>query len=449
MRIISATIIPSNYEYVRTLGRGTDNITYLVRHKQLGTFLAMKTLSDNSSESSQLYQEMKLVKGFNHPGIPKIIDVIQDENLYVVQEYISGASLGEILSSKISLQQFLSISGQLISIINYLHNSEEEPVLYLDFKPEHVHIWGAQVYLLDYGMATRCNRGRVENIYYGTEEYSAPEVKLFHYGTVQSDVFSLGKMMETMMEHTVAKSYWEKIKIRQIQKVIQGCINENEELRYKNVNEMLTELKKSDRRWQQYLQIKKLHRKSTVAVIGTHHGVGTTHVAAGLTYCCNMSGMDGIYVEQTANQWLRQSGLTEHENEDGRKKISDLIQHGRFVGLPAYGPFYEPSLPKQGIFIRDMGVLWDGFCPDAYDRVVIVLGSRYWEEEETLKYLRRFGKEKNCMFLCSAGDVHRVNQLAKKSDECIYFWGYDKDIFHISREKVRIINRLLRKETDA
>ena len=449
MRTISAAIIPNKYEYIKTLGQGKDNVTYLVRHKQLGIFLAMKTLSECSSGPAQLYQELTLMKSLNHPGIPKIIDVIQKENLYVVQEFIPGASLGEFLSCNISLQQFLSVSGQLISIINYLHNQGKDPVLYLDFKPEHIRICGTQVYLLDYGMASHCENGKVNNLYYGTEEYSAPEVKKYHYATVQSDVFSLGKIMEMMMRYTIAKSYCEKVKMQQVQNIIRCCTKEEEELRYKNVKEVLSELRRADRRWQKSLQIEQLHQQSTIAVIGTHHGVGTTHIAAGIAYCLNMSGMEGIYVEQTANQWLRQSSIIDNEKMEERKKITDLIRKGRFVGLPAYGPYYEPVLPKQGIFVRDLGVLWDGFCPEAYDRVLIVLGCRYWEEELSLQYIKRFCGEKNCIFICSLGELHRVHYLAKKSGECIYSWGYDKDLFHISREKLRIINRMLRKEEDA
>ncbi len=228
--------------------------------------------------------------------------------------------------------------------------------------------------------------------------------------------------------------------------MIRGCTNEKEALRYENVNEILTELQKSDRRQQKHLQIWKNHLKATVAVIGTHHCVGTTHIATGLTYCCNMACMKGVYVEQTANQWLKQSDMVGLENHEGRKKVSDLLQKGQFLGLPANGPFYEPVVPERGVFIRDMGVLWDGFCPEAYEKVVLVLGTGYWEENETLQYISRFREKKNCIFVCSKADEHRVNYLSKKSGVSICCWGEDKDIFHISRRKLRLINRLLENE---
>lgn len=448
MSFIGATSMPDKYECVRLLGRGRDNATYLVRHKQLDIFLAMKTLSNSYSSPFQLNQEINLMKDFNHPGIPKIIETIQEEDVYVIQEYISGVSLGDFLSCKISLQQFLSISGQLISIINYLHNLEKEPILYLDFKPEHIRICGAKVYLLDYGMATRCKKGKVKEVYYGTEEYSAPEVKKYHYGTVKSDVYSLGKIMETMMKQTIAKSYWEKMKKRRINHVIRGCIVEDDKLRIESVNEILTEMKLAERRWRNYSLVKDLHFKATVAVIGTHHSVGTTHIATGLTYCCNQCGMEGVYVEQTANQWLRQSSVCEH-GEYGRRTISDLIQNRSFVGLPAYGPFYDPIVPEHGVFIRDMGVLWGGFRPEVYDKVVIVLGSRFWEEEKTLQYIRQFREAPNCIFVCSGTTAYRVAQLARISHTAIYLWNYDEDVFRISKEKVKLLNRLLRKELNA
>lgn len=434
---------------IRVLGRGKDNTTYLVRDKQRDIFLAMKTLSDGRSSPSQLNQEISLMMDFNHPGIPKIIEIIRGNELLVFQEYISGISLGDFLACSISLKQFLSVSEQLINIIYYLHHFEEEPVLYLDFKPEHIQICGTKLYLLDFGMATRCKKGKVKEVYYGTEEYSAPEVKRYHYGTVRSDIYSLGKIMETMMEQTIAKSYWEKMKMRKIKQVIRRCIYEEEELRFEDVNEIWSELQLAERRWRDRSLVNNLHFNSTIAVIGTHHGVGTTHIATGLTQCCNRCGKKGIYVEQTASQWLRQSSLSQNEGSQGDKKIKDLIQKNSFVGLPAYGPFYEPKLPKQGVFIRDLGVLWNGFLPELYEKVIIVLGSRFWEEEQTLEYIRRFRKEKNCIFVCSATAASRVHQLARLSGVQIHMWSYDEDIFHISREKIKLLNRMLGKETDA
>lgn len=448
--MINAVIIPDKYEYIRTLGIGRDNVAYLVRHKQLGNVLAMKTASYGLSGSAQLVHEMNLVRNLHYPGIPKLIDVIlQEDHLYVLQEFVSGVSLGEFLSNKISLSQFLSVSGQLVSILNYLHTVEEEPILYLDFKPEHVHIRGEQVYLLDYGMAARCKQGKATGIYYGTSEYSAPEVLEEHYATVQSDIYSLGKIMERMVQQTIAKNYWERIKLQKIKKVISECVRENEDLRYNNVNEILIGLKQSDRRWQKPLQIQKIHLKATVAVIGTHHRVGTTHVATGLTHCCNMSGLNGVYVEETAKQWLRQSSVAETSSYGEDRKLEDLVQRGRFVGLPAYGPFYEPVVPEMGIFIRDLGVVWDGFYPEAYDKVILVLGSRYWEEEETLSYIKEYAKAGNCIFVCSATPTYRVRQLAQMSGVPIFSWGYDQDIFRMPREKRKIVYRLLRKELNA
>ena len=421
----------------------------MVKHKQLGNYLALKKVSDHHSSPAQLHHEVNLLKDCNHPGIPKIIDVVEEEFLYVIEEYISGPSLGEVLSNSISLHQFLSISGQLISIINYLHNLEDEPILYLDLKPEHIIVCKGQVYLLDYGLAQKCINGKVNNVYWGTEEYSSPEVKETHCATKQSDVYSLGKIMETMMKKTTARFYWEKVRMYQLNKVINNCVEPREDLRLESVKDIWDEMNKTERRWRDILRKKQFISKTTVAVIGTHHGVGTTHVATGLTQCCNLSGMSGIYVEHTASQWLRQSSISERTANKGRDKTKDLIRTGHFVGIPAYGPFYAPSLPETGIFFRDLGVLWEGFYPEAYDKVIVVLGSRFWEEEKTLETIRNYKDKENCIFVCSGAASYRVRQLAERSGQTIFLWNYDMDVFRLSREKLRVINRLLRKDSYA
>lgn len=428
------------------MGQGKDNTAYLVKHKQLGNFLALKTLSNEYSSPAQLHREIDLVKDFNHPGIPKIVDVIQEDKLYVLQEYIPGESLEEVLSNRISLQQFLSISRQLIHIIQYLHYQEKEPILYLDFKPEHIRIYQNQVYLVDYGQASKCINGKVNEVHYGTYEYSAPEVIESHYATVRSDIYSLGVIMEKMMKQVIAKSYWEKMKLRHLEKVVHRCTEENQELRFDNVNKILAEMKLAERRWQFNLLMKPVHLRETVAVIGTHHRVGTTHVAIGITHCYNQTGMDSIYVEQSAGQWLRQSSIDMETGNKSKRGASDLIRKGKFVGMPAYGPFYQADVPEEGIYVRDLGVLWEGFTPEAYDKVLVVLGSRYWEEEDTVAYVKQLKNKSNCLFVCSGTSSYRVRQLAQRMGVPVFSWDYDEDVFRISREKLRIMNQLLRKE---
>ena len=84
---INHQILFDRYEVIKSLGTGSFSQVYLVRHLSLEQERALKILPKESDLSSSELLEAKLLRSFDHPAIPKIFDIEQDEsNFYLVEE---------------------------------------------------------------------------------------------------------------------------------------------------------------------------------------------------------------------------------------------------------------------------------------------------------------------------------------------------------------------------
>ena len=82
------------------LGSGSSSTVYLAEHLKLKIFRAIKRIPKCLTEKSSLSQEVDfpqeadLLKNLNHPGIPLIYDIDEDDDyIYMIEEFIQGESL--------------------------------------------------------------------------------------------------------------------------------------------------------------------------------------------------------------------------------------------------------------------------------------------------------------------------------------------------------------------
>ena len=130
-----------------------------------------------------LSKEADILKGLNHPSLPKIVDIFNDKGLYLVQSYIPGTSMQSALASlKAGHEEGASIvpelklidwAKQLTGVLEYLHTNKQ-PIFHFDIKPSNVMVsHGNKLSLIDFGISRR------QSDDYGIEavtfEYAAPE----------------------------------------------------------------------------------------------------------------------------------------------------------------------------------------------------------------------------------------------------------------------------------
>jgi len=225
------------------------------RVEKNGRFRVYKALKEDC-RGFQPY-EMFLRKEFHigyqmdHVNICQTYSYLDTEDLgHVIEmEYIDGCSLEELLEKgSLSPKKSRRIALQIIDALSYIHSKQ---VIHRDIKPSNILIThsGGNVKLIDFGVADN-DTFRVFKEAAGTESYAAPETLKEGKTSIESDIYSLGKVLEKLLP--------------QEQSIIKNCCNEDPAKRYHNVEDIRTDLQRQ-RPVLMYLAIAAL----SIIIIGT------------------------------------------------------------------------------------------------------------------------------------------------------------------------------------
>ena len=177
----------------------------------------LKNSSDPKAVESFL-REARLTASLQHPNIIRIYDIAYDDYPWFSMELIEGQSLEEHIKSESYhewlLYQKLDIFNKICDAIAYAHSKN---ILHLDIKPDNVRLGPyGEVIVCDWGLAHimfsddiqledyRLEKMNLENeqtmhgYFRGTPGYMAPE-RVDNKKTVQSDIFSLGALLYTLL----------------------------------------------------------------------------------------------------------------------------------------------------------------------------------------------------------------------------------------------------------
>ncbi len=199
-----------------------------------------------------LIVETELLKRFNHPNLPSIIDVIDGDGTFlIVMDYIEGNSLSKALENGAQSQDdVIEWSKQLCDVLGYLH-SRKPPIIYRDMKPANVMLKpDGKISLIDFGTAREFKSSSVEDTTcLGTQGYAAPEQYGGHGQTdARTDIYCLGATMYHLVTgHNPSVYPYEMRPIRQwnpalssgLEKIILKCTQRNPDDRYQSCAELL------------------------------------------------------------------------------------------------------------------------------------------------------------------------------------------------------------------
>lgn len=193
-------ILDRKYKILELIGEGGMSKVWLARDEKLGSFWAVKEISKISKKYQHLVdedktlKELEIMKSLNHPALPRIVDVIDEEyTLCVVMDHIDGGNLDDLLE-KYGPQSEEVVADWMIEvcdILTYLH-SLDPPVIYKDLKPANLMLdKDGHIRIIDFGIAKRAQGKGAGTTALGTYGYASPE---HHAGTTdaRSDIYSLG-----------------------------------------------------------------------------------------------------------------------------------------------------------------------------------------------------------------------------------------------------------------
>ena len=167
-------------------------------------------------------------------NMPKIIEVYEGErNLVVIEDYIKGKTLSEVLhEGPIEQKKVIDISIQICEALKELHHLSK-PIVHRDIKPSNIIISETgEAYLLDMDVAKWIKPDETEDTkLLGTLYFAAPEQ--FGYGfsssSDKSDVYAMGILLNVMITGKIPK---EKKADGPVWDVIERCICLEPEQRY-------------------------------------------------------------------------------------------------------------------------------------------------------------------------------------------------------------------------
>lgn len=184
----------TRYEYKEPIGKGGFGEVALFNDTSLGRHVAIKVIEPAEGVVAD-GNEVKLISLVDSQHVVTIYDVFyENENLFIVQEYISGNSLEQYIG-KVDVSSFLKIAYQIAKGLNDIHNVN---ICHRDIKPENMKFDDEGILkIFDFGIS---KKGKVHDTTEGNAsiKYAAPEIFLLADGAVKAeitnayDIYSLG-----------------------------------------------------------------------------------------------------------------------------------------------------------------------------------------------------------------------------------------------------------------
>lgn len=199
------------YHIDRLIAEGGTAKVYWGVDLRSGYPVAIKELKIRHFRNQTIREKFKKVETqlylyMQHPNIPRLVDFIdmhENEQLYIVMEFIEGISLEQYIYEEIGLipqQRALPLFLEILDTVAYLHHNG---ILHLDIKPNNVMIQpNGKIKLIDLGIASRMSDAS-NSTGFGTPAYMPPEQSEKRQCGQYTDIFALGIMLFEMLTGTV------------------------------------------------------------------------------------------------------------------------------------------------------------------------------------------------------------------------------------------------------
>lgn len=208
------SLLDGKYRIERRLGSGGMGTVYAARHKVINKQVAIKILNPDTDGDDALPERFKreaeVAASVRHPNIVEVNDFGETGNglLYMVMEYVAGASLRELISKEkqLSPERVVSLGCQICSAIAVVHAAG---IVHRDLKPENVIIETIDARetarVLDFGIAKMLDRIGLTRVGFvlGTPDYMSPEQASAQPLDHRSDIYSLGIILYELLSGQV------------------------------------------------------------------------------------------------------------------------------------------------------------------------------------------------------------------------------------------------------
>lgn len=197
-------LLKERYRAIKLIGTGGFGRTFLAVDEDkpskprcaIKQFYPQAQGTNNSQKAAELFalEAVRLDELGKHPQIPELLAYFtQDEQQYLVQEYIDGQNLAHALTAEgaFSEAQIRCLLSSLLPVLDFIHSHD---VIHRDIKPENIiRRQDGHLVLVDFGAAkfvTGTALARTATVI-GSAGYVAPE-QAMGKAVFASDLYSLG-----------------------------------------------------------------------------------------------------------------------------------------------------------------------------------------------------------------------------------------------------------------
>ena len=217
--------LEDQYEPVRLLKENPRGSIRLIRHRATGQQFVLRQFAG----SAEVYRKLL---GCTCPNLPTVFETVsQGDSHIVLEEFIQGDNLGELLQSVLfSQKETRDIALQICRALWTLHSMA---AVHRDVKPENVILRGNNAVLIDFDAARLYKpEASADTQILGTVGFAAPEQYGLSQSDLRADVYSLGVLINVMLtgEHPSKK-----LAEGRMGRVVQRCTQVNPAKRYQNV----------------------------------------------------------------------------------------------------------------------------------------------------------------------------------------------------------------------
>jgi serine/threonine protein kinase len=238
--IRAQTVVPAGigpYRVSKLLGRGGMGSVFLAERAD-GHFerqVAVKLLDHGLT----LSREAGLLAKLDHPAIARLLDAgsAPDGRHYLVLQYVEGAPL-----SSSQVREPAAIARLFIVLAEALDHAHSRGVIHRDIKPSNILLRsdGAPV-LIDFSAATELRAqapDATRTLYRAlTPNFASPEQIAGEAGTEQSDIYSLGLVLRSVLPSGPPASL-----LLSLRKIAAKATEQDPELRYANARDLASDL---------------------------------------------------------------------------------------------------------------------------------------------------------------------------------------------------------------
>jgi serine/threonine protein kinase len=264
----------TRYTLIEFIARGGMGVVYLAEDKTLVRRVAIKVFDSadpDGRRADRLEQEARILAELEHPGIVPVHDLgrLADGRVFCAMKFVEGARLDQFLAGLPSLPERLRLVLRVCDAVAFAHS---RGILHRDLKPANIMVGAfGEVLVMDWGLGKVLSRpavpspavapaegasearatgdvaprarpgaGTQEGLVVGTPGFMSPEQAAGCSSDLdqRSDVFSLGKLLEFVVESPAGGGFAGFALSRPLRAICRKASSPDRALRYENVSSL-------------------------------------------------------------------------------------------------------------------------------------------------------------------------------------------------------------------